>query len=83
MARFGDEVRLRRFVQIDERHVELRPDSYNPAHEVMKLDLAKHILHIEGVAVGAMIGDLRNPQEDSGERERPERLRRLKAKGKL
>ncbi len=83
VARFGDEVTLRRFVQIDERHVELRPDSYNPAHEVMKLDLAKHILHIEGVAVGAMIGDLRDPEEDSGEGERPERVRRLKTKGKL
>ena len=83
VARFGDEVTLKRFVQIDERHVELRPESYNPAHEVMKLDLAKHILHIEGVAVGAMIWDLRDAQEDSGEGDRPERLRRLKTKGKL
>ena len=24
-------------VQIDERHVELRPESFNPAHEVTKL----------------------------------------------
>ena len=83
VARFGDEVTLRRFVQIDERHVELTPDSYNPAHEVVKLDLAKHILHIEGVAVGAMIGELRDPQDDSGERERPERQKRSKTKGKL
>ena len=49
----------------------------------MKLDLAKHILHIEGVAVGAMIGELRDPQDDSGERERPERQKRSKTKGKL
>ena len=83
VARFGDEVTLKRFVQIDERHVELRPESYNPAHEVMKLDLAKHILHIEGVAVGALIADLRDAQEDSGEGNRPERLRRLNTKEKL
>ena len=66
VARFGDEVTLNRFVQIDERHVELRPESHNPAHEVMKLDLAKHILHIEGVVVGALIGDLRDSQGRQG-----------------
>ena len=58
VARFGDEVTLKRFVRIDERHVELRPESHNPAHEVMKLDLAKHILEIDGIAVGALIGRL-------------------------
>ena len=31
VARFGDEVTLKRFVQIDERHVELRPESYKPS----------------------------------------------------
>ena len=83
VARFGDEVTLKRFVQIDERHVELRPESYNPAHEVMKLDLAKHILHIEGVAVGALIADLRDAQGDSEQGDRPERLRPMKTKEKL
>ena len=58
VARFGDEVTLKRFVRLDERHVELRPESHNPAHEVMKLDLAKHILDIDGIAVGALIGGL-------------------------
>ena len=28
------------------------------AHKVMKLDLAKHLLHIEGVVVGALITGL-------------------------
>ena len=51
---------LKRFVRIDERHVELRPESHNPAHEVMKLDLAKHILEIDGIAVGALIGQLQD-----------------------
>ena len=63
VARFGDEVTLKRFVRIDERHVELRPESHNPAHEVMKLDLAKHILDIDGVAVGALIGQIRDSQQ--------------------
>ncbi len=64
IARFGDEVTLKRFVRIDERHVELRPESYDPAHEVMKLDLAKHILEIDGVAVGALIAELRDAEEE-------------------
>ena len=58
VARFGDEVTLKRFVRLDERHVELRPDSHNPEHEPRWIDLAKHILHIDGVAVGALIGRL-------------------------
>ena len=63
VARFGDEVTLKRFVRVDERHVELRPESHNPAHEVMKLDLAKHILEIDGVAVGALIGQIRDSRQ--------------------
>lgn len=55
VARFGDEVTVKRFIKIDDRHVELRPESRNPAHKVMKLDLAKHILDIDGVVVGALI----------------------------
>ena len=43
-ARFGDEVTPNRFVRIDDRRVELRPESHDPAHEVLRLDLAKHIL---------------------------------------
>ena len=58
VARFGDEVTVKRYVRIDERHVELRPESHNAAHEVMKLDLAKHILQIEGIVVGALIRGL-------------------------
>ena len=58
---------------LDERHVELRPESYNPAHKVKKLDLAKHILHIEGVAVGALIADLRDAQGQSGQEDRSRR----------
>ena len=55
VARFGDEVTVKRFIRIDERRVELRPESRNPAHKVMELDLAKHILDIDGVVVGALI----------------------------
>ena len=58
VARFGDEVTLKRFVQLDGRHVELRPDSHNPEQQTIAIDLAKHILHIDGVAVGALIGRL-------------------------
>ena len=58
VARFGDEVTLKRYVRIDDRHVELRPESRNTAHQVTQLDLAKHLLHIEGVVVGALITGL-------------------------
>ena len=58
VARFGDEVTLKKLVRLDERHVELQPDSHNDTHKVMKLDLAKHILEIEGVVVGAIIRGL-------------------------
>ena len=63
VARFGDEVTLKRFVRLDTRYVELRPDSNNPAHEPIEIDLAKHILHIDGVAVGALIEGLGTPEQ--------------------
>ncbi|MYN68489.1 MAG: hypothetical protein F4X11_26315 [Acidobacteria bacterium] len=56
VERFGDEITLKRFVRLDVRRVELRPESYNPEHEVMTLDLPKHILNIDGVGGGAMTG---------------------------
>ena len=62
VARFGDEVTLKRFVRIDTRHVELRPDSHNPEHKPIEIDLKKHILHIDGVAVGALIGGLKETE---------------------
>ena len=51
---------LKRFVRIDKRHVELRPDSHNDEHKTMEIDLAKHILHIDGIVVGALIGRMGN-----------------------
>ena len=45
-------------MRLDAHHVELRPDSHNPEHEPIAIDLAKHIPHIDGVAVGVLIGRL-------------------------
>ena len=56
IARFGDEATMKRFRRVDARHVELHPESEDPEHEVMKIDLAKHILHIDGVVVGHLRG---------------------------
>ena len=56
IARFGDEATVKRFRRRDERHVELHPESHDPHHRVMHIDLAKHILHIDGVVVGHMRG---------------------------
>ena len=63
VARFGDEVTLKRFARIDERHVELHPESHNTAYKVLKLDLAMHILQIDGVVVGAIIRELDDTRE--------------------
>ena len=67
VARFGDEVTLKRYVRQDERHVELRPESHSPEHEPIRIDLAKHIVHIDGVAVGALIGALGATTMDGGD----------------
>ena len=65
VARFGDEVTLKRYVQVDERRVELRPESRNPTHKTLELDLAKHILDIDGVVVGALITGLDDTTSDT------------------
>ena len=84
VARFGDEVTLKRFWKVDKRHVELRPESHNPEHQVMKLDPAKHILEIDGVAVGALIGEIRDSwsgyaPEENEQLELPEFLKNVSA----
>ena len=65
VARFGDEVTLKRYVRLNERRVELRPESRNPEHQVMKLDLAKHKLEIDGVAVGGMLTKMRDTEPEA------------------
>ena len=56
VARIEDEVTLKRFVRMDERRVELRPESFDPGHRALQVDL-KHepAFAICGVAVGALI----------------------------
>ena len=49
--------------EIDNRHVELRPESTNPDHRTIAIDLATTELHIDGVAVGALIAQGFNPTE--------------------
>lgn len=56
VARIEDEVTLKRFVRLDERRVALRPESTNPEHKCIEVDLATTELHIDGIAVGALIG---------------------------
>ena len=61
VARIDDEVTLKRFVRLDKRRVALRPESTNPAHRCIEVDLASTQLHIDGIAVGALIGQGFNP----------------------
>ena len=57
VARVEDEVTLKRYVRLDERHVELRPESTNPEHQPILIDLEQEAFEIAGIAVGALIGD--------------------------
>ena len=56
VARLGDEVTLKRLVLLDDRTVELRPESANPEHRVRRIDLSEEELGIDGQMVGGLIG---------------------------
>ena len=56
VARLGEQVTLKRFRRIDDRHVELQPASTNEEHRPQVVDAEAEQLHIEGVMVGALIG---------------------------
>ena len=56
VARIEDEVTLKRFIRLDERRVELRPESFEPGHETIRVDLEEEPgFAICGIAVGALI----------------------------
>lgn len=66
VARLDDEVTLKRYFRRDARHVELRPESTNPAHRPLAVDLQTDPFEIAGVAVGALIGDgFNRPEYDT------------------
>ena len=56
VARIDDEVTLKRFVRLSDRYVALRPESTNPSHTAIEVDLTLSPLEIDGVAVGALLG---------------------------
>ena len=57
VARLDDQVTLKRYVIRDDRHVELHPESTNPNHQLIEIDVENDAFEIAGVAVGALIGD--------------------------
>lgn len=63
VARIEDEVTLKRFVRLNKRRVALRPESTNPAHRCIEVDLATTELRIDGIAVGPLIGQGFSPLE--------------------
>ena len=66
VARIDDDVTLKRFVRVDERHVELRPESTDPErYRTIEIDLAHTELHIAGIAMDALIGQGFSPVEHS------------------
>ena len=56
-ARLEDQLTLKRYIRVDEGRVELRPESTNPEHRPIEIDLRTDSFEIAGVAVGALIGD--------------------------
>ena len=65
VARIDDEVTLKRFIRVSGRYVELRPESTNPKHRPIKVDLETGYFAVAGVAVGALIGDGFNRSEST------------------
>ena len=64
VARIGEQVTLKRYRRIDEKRVELRPESTNPEHLPIMVDLETETFEICGVAVGALLGDGFNGPDD-------------------
>ena len=57
VARLEDEVTLKRYVRKEERRIEFHPESTNPDHQAIRIDLELDPFEVAGVAVGALIGD--------------------------
>ena len=64
VARIGDQVTLKRYHRVDQVRVELLPESTNPEHQPIVVDLETETFEICGVAVGALLGDGFNGPED-------------------
>ena len=65
VARLDDEVTLKRFVRVSKRSVELRPESTDPTHRTIVVDLERTELNIDGIAVGALIAQGFSPLASS------------------
>ena len=63
VARIEDKVTLKRFIRISDRYVQLRPESTNPRHRPIKVNLKTADFAVAGIAVGALIGDGFNRSE--------------------
>ena len=55
VARVGGEITLKRYSLTDEHTVELRPESHNPRHQSIKVDLRVDDFEIAGIVVGAIV----------------------------
>ena len=49
VARLEDEVTLKRYVRKDERRIELHPESTNPDHRPIRIDLEHDPFEAEGI----------------------------------
>ena len=56
VARIGQEITLKRFRQVSDECIELKPESTNPEHETIRIDPTTGDFQIVGVVVGAIVG---------------------------
>ena len=62
LARIGDAVTLKRYQRTGPDTLEFQPESTNPDHEPIRVDLRTDDVQIVGVVVGAIVGGRRAPE---------------------
>ena len=62
LARIGEEVALKRLQRTGPHTVEFQPESTNPDHEPIRVDVRTDDVQIVGVVVGAIVGGRRAPE---------------------
>ena len=66
LARIGDAVTLKRYQRTGPDTVEFQPESTNPDHEPIRVDLRTDDVRIVGMVVGAIVGTGRAAAKEMG-----------------
>lgn len=77
VARIGNEITLKRFYKKDDDTVELRPESHNPEHQPISIDLRTDDFGIAGTVVGAIVASIGESKKGAGESAIPQTACRI------